>query len=92
MQLTNQLLSSKAASEELRKLGLRVSHTTLAKWRSQGEDSPAYYLFGRAVYYCPSELKRWAAYRLSKRRHTSEHPRPAGTVDVDIFKALGLDI
>ncbi|MCR9196284.1 MAG: helix-turn-helix domain-containing protein, partial [Hyphomonas sp.] len=69
---TNQLLNPKQASEELRKLGLRVSHTTLAKWRSQGGNQPPHYVFGRAIYYCPSELENWVSHRLSKRRHTSQ--------------------
>lgn len=88
MPMDHLLLVPKEASAYLKnQRGLRVSHTTLAKYRSIG-DGPEYVQFGRAIYYCPGDLDKWALWRLSKKRHTSELSRTPANEDADIFTSL----
>lgn len=90
MPINQPLLTAKEASTYLRdQRGLRLSHTTMAKYRSEGS-GPEYVQFGRAIFYCPDDLDKWALWRLSKKRHTSEFPGRPVHEDADIFKSLGV--
>ncbi len=72
MENHQKLLTREEAAEFIRRLGIPMSHRTLAKYASVG-GGPEMRRFGRRVLYEPAKLSDWVESRLSEsRRSTSE--------------------